>query len=235
MEMNIDIHTEQEIPDMEKNINTKSESEITLKTISFAKDQSNNIPFEISYTDINAKTFVNGQQNPSTDESLKGLYQVKIKGVDNGIKREFTQIDGPDEYKKMFEILYNSFESMMVTPKGNFKINDKHTVQNEFKVPMPDGSEFTLGMDTSYTLTKIEDGKAYFDVEMSSKPSSQKMEAFTIEVESYQVSGKMKLDMKDNNISESTIQGPMVMNMLGAGFKMIMKTTYDYKINSKKM
>lgn len=235
MDMNIEIQTEEEIPGMEKSIHSKTESDITLKTVTFSKNSSNNVPFEMSYTDINSKSFINGQLNPPTDNGLKGLYQVKIKGVDDGVKREFSEIDGPEEFKKMFEILYDSFESLMMTPKGTFKINEKHTLQNEVKVPMPDGSEFAFAMNTSFILTKIEDNKAYFDVEMSSKPVQQKMESFTIEVESYDVKGKMKLDINDNNISESTINGPMIINMVGSGFKMIMKTTYNYNIKSIKL
>lgn len=234
MTMNIDLEDE-EIPETEKSFNSKTESEFKIRTVTSQKDKSNNVPFDIFYTDVKFKTIINGKENPSVDESLNGLYQVRIKGVDNGIKREFGEIEGPSEFKSMFEILYNSFENMNITPKGVFKLNETHTSQNEFKVPMPDGSQFSFTMDTSFTLIKIEDGKAYFDVSLSSKPNSQQMENFTIAITNYDVKGKLKLDINDNNISESTFNGPLVINLFGEGFKMVMKTTYDYSINSKKL
>ena len=99
MDMNITIETKEEIPGMEKEINSKSESEIVLNTVSFGEDKSNNVPFEIFYTDVKFKSYINGQLNPSTDAGLNGLYEVKIKGIDNGIKREFLSITGPDDFE----------------------------------------------------------------------------------------------------------------------------------------
>ena len=234
MTMNIDV-VDAKIPETEKSFNSKTESEFKIRTVTSQKDKLNNVPFDIFYTDVKFKTIINGKENPSVDESLNGLYQVKIKGLDNGIKREFGEIEGPSEFKSMFEILYNSFENMNIMPKGVFKLNETHTFQNEFNVPMPDGSQFSFTMDTSFTLIKIEDGKAYFDVSLSSKPNSQQMENYTITIKNYDVKGKLKLDINDNNISESTFNGPLVINLFGEGFKMVMKTTYDYSINSKKL
>ena len=76
MEMNIKIETEVEIPEMQNEILTKSESEFTLKTISFTEDQLNNIPFEISYIDVKSNSFVNGKPNNKVEENLKGFLRV---------------------------------------------------------------------------------------------------------------------------------------------------------------
>ena len=214
---------------------TKSESEIELITKAHALDNAGNIPFETYYSKINSKTSINGEAIPTVNKELEALYQVKIKGIDKATGKEFTNYEGPEETKKMFNLFFDSFKNLLVYPSEVFRINDTHHVENSISVPMPDGSTFTFVSKTLFTLKKIENGKAYFNVEMTADKNTIELKLFNITITKYEVKGDMWVDVMDNNISEMNLRGPNEMLLEGNGLKIIMDTDYHYIIKSQKM
>lgn len=219
----------------ENNYKSKTVNDIEIKTISQNKDQQGNVPFELFYTKVKSKSSFNGEDLPSNDQFLEALSDVKIKGIDKPTGRVFTGYEGLEENKKMFDILFDSFKNLIVYPKETFKIGQTHQVTNSISSPLPGGMNLSLDFNTAYTLTKIENGKAFFDVIMKANNDSNQATAIKINIKKYNVKGDLWVDLEDNNISEMNAKGPNVMELEADGMNVIMSSENILNIQSKKL
>jgi len=231
LKMQMDAPTENE--ELETSI-TRMIAVHDLQTKTFDRNANNEVPFELTYTNINMNSVMNGNKVPSDPEMFNPLYAVKLKGISNERGRENFVYEGPTQLEESFKGLLKSFESFTQYPTEVFKVGDSHSLSFTTDIPLQNGQNYLMEFVIKYTLKQLENDWAYFDVELMSDAKKQQLEGFVMGIDAYLVKGKMKVNVKDNNIYESDFEGPMKMTIQNEDLKLMMDYNYKYQLNSSK-
>ena len=234
IDMKMLIDTPVTLDGFDKESKSKMVSAFELQTKSFNQLPNNDVPFEITYKNIKIDAELNNESLLYDSNSFKALYDVKLKGISNENGRSDLVYEGPAEYKETFNGMLKSFESFMKYPTETFSIGQSHTIPFTTEIPLENGGNYNLELVVKYTLMQLENDWAYFDVLTFSNPKEQEMNGMMVSIDQYSIAGQMKVNQKDNNIYESSLEGPMNMTMQKDDLKIKMSFTYKYKLSSIK-
>lgn len=234
MKMQVDSETEKSLGKNNVETNMLMSFETLTKTQEISKD--GKLPFEISYTDLDTKMSVNGQEIPNITESVKSeILGLKLKGIETDKGREYSYQGESEKMKETYENMMNTMSLLTFYPKEVFKVGDSKEVLVPFKMPLQQGMKMEMNIKATYTLTKLDSEKAYFDVKMSSEGGINPSDKLKIHIDQYQLSGKLTINRKDQNINNSEFSGPMNMTMDMNNVKIKMLSENNYKTKSIKL
>ena len=234
MKMQVDSETEKSLGKNNVETNMLMSFETLTKTQDISKD--GKLPFEISYTDLDTKMSVNGQEIPNITESVKSeILGLKLKGIETDKGREYSYQGESEKMKETYENMMNTMSLLTFYPKEVFKVGDSKEVLVPFKMPLQQGMKMEMNIKATYTLTKLDSEKAYFDVKMSSEGGINPSDQLKIHIDQYQLSGKLTINRKDQNINDSEFSGPMNMTMDMNNVKIKMLSENNYKTKSIKL
>lgn len=234
MKMQVDSETEKSLGKNNVETNMLMSFETLTKTQEISKD--GKLPFEISYTDLDTKMSVNGQEIPNITESVKSeILGLKLKGIETDKGREYSYQGESEKMKETYENMMNTMSLLTFYPKEVFKVGDSKEVLVPFKMPLQQGMKMEMNIKATYTLTKLDSEKAYFDVKMSSEGGINPSDQLKIHIDQYQLSGKLTINRKDQNINDSEFSGPMNMTMDMNNVKIKMLSENNYKTKSIKL
>lgn len=234
LELKMQIDAPIEIEGIEKETTSHTLSTFDIQTQSFHQLPNKDVPFEVTYTNIDMNLKMNNQPIPYNSDELKGLYEVKLKGISNDKGREKFEYVGPAQYKVVFSGILKSFESLTKYPTETFTIDQSHSLPFSTDIPLENGKNYVMDFVVKYTLKNLENDWAYFDVLLFSDQKKQNLDGLVISIDTYKVMGQMKVSVKDNNMYDSSFEGPMKMTMEKDGLTIKMDYTYKYKLNSTK-
>lgn len=234
MKMQVDSETEKSLGKNNVETNMLMSFETLTKTQEISKD--GKLPFEISYTDLDTKMSVNGQEIPNITESVKSeILGLKLKGIETDKGREYSYQGESEKMKETYENMMNTMSLLTFYPKEVFKVGDSKEILIPFKMPLQQGMKMEMNIKATYTLTKLDSEKAYFDVKMSSEGGINPSDQLKIHIDQYQLSGKLTINRKDQNINDSEFSGPMNMTMDMNNVKIKMLSENNYKTKSIKL
>ena len=234
MKMQVDSETEKSLGKNNVETNMLMSFETLTKTQEISKD--GKLPFEISYTDLDTKMSVNGQEIPNITESVKSkILGLKLKGIETDKGREYSYQGESEKMKETYENMMNTMSLLTFYPKEVFKVGDSKEILIPFKMPLQQGMKMEMNIKATYTLTKLDSEKAYFDVKMSSEGDINPSDQLKIHIDQYQLSGKLTINRKDQNINDSEFSGPMNMTMDMNNVKIKMLSENNYKTKSIKL
>lgn len=234
MKMQVDSETEKSLGKNNVETSMLMSFETLTKTQEISKD--GKLPFEISYTDLDTKMSVNGQEIPNITESVKSeILGLKLKGIETDKGREYSYQGESEKMKETYENMMNTMSLLTFYPKEVFKVGDSKEILIPFKMPLQQGMKMEMNIKATYTLTKLDSEKAYFDVKMSSEGGINPSDQFKIHIDQYQLSGKLTINRKDQNINNSEFSGPMNMTMDMNNVKIKMLSENNYKTKSIKL
>ena len=194
------------------------------------------LPFEISYTDLDTKMFMNGQEIPNVTEKSKELILgIKLKGFETEKGREYSYEGDSEKMKETYENMMSSMSMLTFYPKEVFKVGDSKEVHIPFKMPLQQGMQMEMNLKAEYTLTKLDNDNAYFDIKMYSEGDIKPSNQFNIHIDQYQLRGKLIMNRKDQNINDSELSGPMNMTLEMNNMKVKMNSENNYKTHSIKL
>lgn len=213
----------------------KNKMDLILKTVSKAKNAQDETPFVISYERIGMENYIDGKKNDEVnDQAYQPLYKVKINGVDTKNGRKIKDYEGPEEYQQMFQAIFKSIENLIAYPKDSFSIGQTNHTTNNLDLPLPNGTNLNIIIDAAYTLKKIENNLAYFDIFMTTKNGKHEIGDFNLEIEKYDLKGILTVNLDDHNITTSSMKGPMNMRLTSSSANIQMNSTYTYHLKSTK-
>lgn len=234
MKMQVDSETEKSLGKNNVETSMLMSFETLTKTQEISKD--GKLPFEISYTDLDTKMSVNGQEIPNITESVKSeILGLKLKGIETDKGREYSYQGESEKMKETYENMMNTMSLLTFYPKEVFKVGDSKEILIPFKMPLQQGMKMEMNIKATYTLTKLDSEKAYFDVKMSSEGGINPSDQLKIHIDQYQLSGKLTINRKDQNINDSEFSGPMNMTMDMNNVKIKMLSENNYKTKSIKL
>mgnify|MGYP003583863835 FL=1 len=234
MKMQVDSETEKSLGKNNVETNMLMSFETLTKTQEISKD--GKLPFEISYTDLDTKMSVIGQEIPNITESVKSeILGLKLKGIETDKGREYSYQGESEKMKETYVNMMNTMSLLTFYPKEVFKVGDSKEVLVPFKMPLQQGMKMEMNIKATYTLTKLDSEKAYFDVKMSSEGDINPSDQLKIHIDQYQLSGKLTINRKDQNINDSEFSGPMNMTMDMDTVKIKMMSENNYKTKSIKL
>ena len=201
---------------------------MTMKTTSYSevktvtqKETQKNIPFELTFTKSKTDVEMNGQKTDSPNPFLN----TKIIGsYENGSHMKIEKIEGnlDENTKKMLMDMTAQMQTEVNFPNEGLNIGDSFTNKNPMKMPIPNVGEMNMTINTTYTLKKVENNEAYFDVDqdfvMNSDSSQMNLDAsgkgtgksiFSIDKNLFSnmdsdVKMQMKIKMPNNMTMENT-------------------------------
>lgn len=239
MNMQMNMEGDEKISNELKQIETKIDMDFQTLTVTKVIDKEGNLPFEISYKKLDSKMNVNGQEIPMNQDAItKELLKIKINGIENDKGREYSSdgmIGNLSNMKDLYDNMMNSMSMFTFFPKEVFKIGDTHEVIIPFKMPLQQGVNIDMNIKAIYKLLKIVDGKAYFDVEMTSVGNMKMPSHFNINFDEYKLNGSLTMNVFDQNINESTFSGPMSMTMEVNNMKIKMISQNNYQTKTSKL
>ncbi|MFV0210553.1 hypothetical protein OBK22_01885 [Empedobacter falsenii] len=220
-------------------VETKMDMSFQTLTVTKEMDKEGDLPFEIFYKKLDSKMNVNGQEIPMDQDAItKELLKIKINGVENEKGRQYSSDEMTGDLsnmKDLYDNMMNSMSMFMIFPKETFKIGDMHEVIIPFKMPLQQGVDIEMNIKGVYKLLKIADGKAYFDVEMTSVGNIKMPSQLNINFDEYKLNGSLTMNVFDQNINESTFSGPMSMTMEVNNMKIKMISQNNYRTKTSKL
>ena len=239
MNMQMQMAGDEKLSNELSQVETKMDMSFQTLTVTKEMDKEGDLPFEIFYKKLDSKMNVNGQEIPMDQDAItKELLKIKINGIENEKGRQYSSDEmtgNLSNMKDMYDNMMNSMSMFMIFPKETFKIGDMHEVIIPFKMPLQQGVDIEMNIKGVYKLLKIADGKAYFDVEMTSVGNIKMPSQFNINFDEYKLNGSLTMNVFDQNINESTFSGPMSMTMDVNNMKIKMISQNNYRTKTSKL
>ncbi|MFV0199799.1 hypothetical protein OBJ99_02950 [Empedobacter falsenii] len=239
MNMQMQMAGDEKLSNELSQVETKMDMSFQTLTVTKEMDKEGDLPFEIFYKKLDSKMNVNGQEIPmDQDDITKELLKIKINGVENEKGRQYSSDEMTGDLsnmKDLYDNMMNSMSMFMIFPKETFKIGDMHEVIIPFKMPLQQGVDIEMNIKGVYKLLKIADGKAYFDVEMTSVGNIKMPSQLNINFDEYKLNGSLTMNVFDQNINESTFSGPMSMTMEVNNMKIKMISQNNYRTKTSKL
>ena len=239
MNMQMQMAGDEKLSNELSQVETKMDMSFQTLTVTKEMDKEGDLPFEIFYKKLDSKMNVNGQEIPMDQDAItKELLKIKINGIENEKGRQYSSDEmtgNLSNMKDLYDNMMNSMSMFMIFPKETFKIGDMHEVIIPFKMPLQQGVDIEMNIKGVYKLLKIADGKAYFDVEMTSVGNIKMPSQFNINFDEYKLNGSLTMNVFDQNINESTFSGPMSMTMEVNNMKIKMISQNNYRTKTSKL
>ena len=239
MNMQMQMAGDEKLSNELSQVETKMDMSFQTLTVTKEMDKEGDLPFEIFYKKLDSKMNVNGQEIPMDQDAItKELLKIKINGIENEKGRQYSSDEMTGDLsnmKDLYDNMMNSMSMFMIFPKETFKIGDMHEVIIPFKMPLQQGVDIEMNIKGVYKLLKIADGKAYFDVEMTSVGNIKMPSQFNINFDEYKLNGSLTMNVFDQNINESTFSGPMSMTMEVNNMKIKMISQNNYRTKTSKL
>lgn len=239
MNMQMQMAGDEKLSNELSQVETKMDMSFQTLTVTKEMDKEGDLPFEIFYKKLDSKMNVNGQEIPMDQDAItKELLKIKINGVENEKGRQYSSDEMTGDLsnmKDLYDNMMNSMSMFMIFPKETFKIGDMHEVIIPFKMPLQQGVDIEMNIKGVYKLLKIADGKAYFDVEMTSVGNIKMPSQLNINFDEYKLNGSLTMNVFDQNINESTFSGPMSMTMEVNNMKIKMISQNNYRTKTSKL
>ncbi|MCA4782494.1 hypothetical protein IF125_09475 [Empedobacter stercoris] len=239
MNMQMQMAGDEKLSNELSQVETKMDMSFQTLTVTKEMDKEGDLPFEIFYKKLDSKMNVNGQEIPMDQDAItKELLKIKINGIENEKGRQYSSDEMTGDLsnmKDLYDNMMNSMSMFMIFPKETFKIGDMHEVIIPFKMPLQQGVDIEMNIKGVYKLLKIADGKAYFDVEMTSVGNIKMPSQLNINFDEYKLNGSLTMNVFDQNINESTFSGPMSMTMEVNNMKIKMISQNNYRTKTSKL
>ncbi|CAM3272397.1 hypothetical protein [Empedobacter stercoris] len=239
MNMQMQMAGDEKLSNELSQVETKMDMSFQTLTVTKEMDKEGDLPFEIFYKKLDSKMNVNGQEIPMDQDAItKELLKIKINGIENEKGRQYSSDEmtgNLSNMKDLYDNMMNSMSMFMIFPKETFKIGDMHKVIIPFKMPLQQGVDIEMNIKGVYKLLKIADGKAYFDVEMTSVGNIKMPSQLNINFDEYKLNGSLTMNVFDQNINESTFSGPMSMTMEVNNMKIKMISQNNYRTKTSKL
>ncbi|MFV0176912.1 hypothetical protein OBK27_08240 [Empedobacter falsenii] len=239
MNMQMQMAGDEKLSNELSQVETKMDMSFQTLTVTKEMDKEGGLPFEIFYKKLDSKMNVNGQEIPMDQDAItKELLKIKINGIENEKGRQYSSDEmtgNLSNMKDLYDNMMNSMSMFMIFPKETFKIGDMHEVIIPFKMPLQQGVDIEMNIKGVYKLLKIADGKAYFDVEMTSVGNIKMPSQLNINFDEYKLNGSLTMNVFDQNINESTFSGPMSMTMEVNNMKIKMISQNNYRTKTSKL
>ncbi|MFV0144231.1 hypothetical protein OBJ68_01420 [Empedobacter falsenii] len=239
MNMQMQMAGDEKLSNELSQVETKMDMSFQTLTVTKEMDKEGDLPFEIFYKKLDSKMNVNGQEIPMDQDAItKELLKIKINGIENEKGRQYSSDEMTGDLsnmKDLYDNMMNSMSMFMIFPKETFKIGDMHEVIIPFKMPLQQGVDIEMNIKGVYKLLKIADGKAYFDVEMTSVGNIKMPSQLNINFDEYKLNGSLTMNVFDQNINESTFSGPMSMTMDVNNMKIKMISQNNYRTKTSKL
>ncbi|MFV0181967.1 hypothetical protein OBK15_07315 [Empedobacter falsenii] len=239
MNMQMQMAGDEKLSNELSQVETKMDMSFQTLTVTKEMDKGGDLPFEIFYKKLDSKMNVNGQEIPMDQDAItKELLKIKINGIENEKGRQYSSDEmtgNLSNMKDLYDNMMNSMSMFMIFPKETFKIGDMHEVIIPFKMPLQQGVDIEMNIKGVYKLLKIADGKAYFDVEMTSVGNIKMPSQLNINFDEYKLNGSLTMNVFDQNINESTFSGPMSMTMEVNNMKIKMISQNNYRTKTSKL
>ncbi|MFV0162359.1 hypothetical protein OBK04_01655 [Empedobacter falsenii] len=239
MNMQMQMAGDEKLSNELSQVETKIDMSFQTLTVTKEMDKEGDLPFEIFYKKLDSKMNVNGQEIPMDQDAItKELLKIKINGIENEKGRQYSSDEmtgNLSNMKDLYDNMMNSMSMFMIFPKETFKIGDMHEVIIPFKMPLQQGVDIEMNIKGVYKLLKIADGKAYFDVEMTSVGNIKMPSQLNINFDEYKLNGSLTMNVFDQNINESTFSGPMSMTMEVNNMKIKMISQNNYRTKTSKL
>ncbi|MCA4777669.1 hypothetical protein IF128_08915 [Empedobacter stercoris] len=239
MNMQMQMAGDEKLSNELSQVETKMDMSFQTLTVTKEMDKEGDLPFEIFYKKLDSKMNVNGQEIPMDQDAItKELLKIKINGIENEKGRQYSSDEmtgNLSNMKDLYDNMMNSMSMFMIFPKETFKIGDMHEVIIPFKMPLQQGVDIEMNIKGVYKLLKIADGKAYFDVEMTSVGNIKMPSQLNINFDEYKLNGSLTMNVFDQNINESTFSGPMSMTMEVNNMKIKMISQNNYRTKTSKL
>lgn len=231
--------TKQMIAEEFKNVNGSAEMQLVTLVKTSALDKDGNVPFVMNYKTFDIKSFMNGKQLPSQNDKYSDFKNLKFFGIDTKTNREFKKIElnGQEvsgDTNTYMNTFFETIKQFSVYPTEVFKIGQTHSAKQNIKLSTQ-GAEFVINLNSDFTLIKIEDGKAFFNIVMLGDMKTPDNQSLKMLIEEYRISGSAIIDLKDNNIAESNFEGPIVMKINSEDFSLEISTNSKYIIKNVKL
>ncbi|MFV0198502.1 hypothetical protein OBK01_09860 [Empedobacter falsenii] len=239
MNMQMQMAGDEKLSNELSQVETKMDMSFQTLTVTKEMDKEGDLPFEIFYKKLDSKMNVNGQEIPMDQDAItKELLKIKINGIENEKGRQYSSDEmtgNLSNMKDLYDNMMNSMSMFMIFPKETFKIGDMHEVIIPFKMPLQQDVDIEMNIKGVYKLLKIADGKAYFDVEMTSVGNIKMPSQLNINFDEYKLNGSLTMNVFDQNINESTFSGPMSMTMEVNNMKIKMISQNNYRTKTSKL
>lgn len=239
MNMQMQMAGDEKLSNELSQVETKMDMSFQTLTVTKEMDKEGDLPFEIFYKKLDSKMNVNGQEIPMDQDAItKELLKIKINGIENEKGRQYSSDEmtgNLSNMKDLYDNMMNSMSMFMIFPKETFKIGDMHEVIIPFKMPLQQDVDIEMNIKGVYKLLKIADGKAYFDVEMTSVGNIKMPSQLNINFDEYKLNGSLTMNVFDQNINESTFSGPMSMTMEVNNMKIKMISQNNYQTKTSKL
>ncbi|MFV0195261.1 hypothetical protein OBJ93_07235 [Empedobacter falsenii] len=239
MNMQMQMAGDEKLSNELSQVETKMDMSFQTLTVTKEMDKEGDLPFEIFYKKLDSKMNVNGQEIPMNQDAItKELLKIKINGIENEKGRQYSSDEmtgNLSNMKDLYDNMMNSMSMFMIFPKETFKIGDMHEVIIPFKMPLQQDVDIEMNIKGVYKLLKIADGKAYFDVEMTSVGNIKMPSQLNINFDEYKLNGSLTMNVFDQNINESTFSGPMSMTMEVNNMKIKMISQNNYRTKTSKL
>ena len=231
--------TKEMIAEEFKNVNGSAEMQLVTLATTSALDKDGNVPFVMNYKTFDIKSFMNGKQLPSQNDKYSDFKKLKIFGIDTKTNREFKKIElnGQEvsgETKMYMNTFFESIKQFNVYPTEVFRIGQTHSAKQNIKLSTQ-GAEFVINLNSDFTLIKIEDGKAFFNIVILGDMKTPDNQSLKMLIEEYRISGSAIIDLKDNTIAESNFEGPIVMKINSEDFSLEISAKNKYIIKTIKL
>jgi len=213
----------------------KMEQESTMILVSKTgeKNENGDISANMSYETIASKTVVNGEPidkpNPLDDMQIIGHYDAQnIFKIDSVIGSNVT-----DQLRSTITQTMENVQKQIDFPKEELKIGDTFDNEIPMSIPMQGLNSMDIIINSTYLLTDVSKGIAYFDVDqaitLDSEQEQMKLSA------SGSGKGVCEFSIDDNYLIKYTSELPITMNMemnamLSLKMEMDTKTSMSVKI-----
>ena len=155
---------------------------------------------------------------------IDGLYHPDNSFSDVVIKGK----NFPDYLKKTFSEMLGDIFKKFTFPKGPIKIDSSFTQEFPMHIPIPAAGAMNMKVSSNFTLKKIEEGSAFFNVK-SHLVISQNDPKLIIDAHGDGV-GTLIFNLKDNFYHEYDTDMNMTMKMNVKGIKMVVKSNSKTKM-----
>ncbi len=204
----------------------KQHTEMNILTESFLEDKFGNLPIKTVITNNETFYINNGKKIKIEDDSnrLKNLEMKMLQDKNGSIKILRIVSNTLKEQEK--NTITKMMEQLYKLPLSNqeFKIGDSFTEKTPMQMPI-EGMIIDMVQHTKYTLTKIESGKAYFDVAVSFDMNfSEKQLELNLEMNGYGL-GELVYDINKQLDISNNLTTHLNAIMDAKIFKMDMKMT----------
>jgi hypothetical protein len=239
MEMNMKMDSATAAAAANQNILMKMNMAITADIKTGAENADKNMPFSITYNNMNVVATMNGKEMPMPSSGIEGKVLTGTCDADSKMHIDTVNNTGDPKVNAAMKDAFNKIQAAIKFPDKPLAIGESFIQDLPMQFPAGD-FKMDLSAKTTYTLTSIKDGMAYFDtkVVMNMDMDAKQMDKSMNMAGGGGGAGKMVFDIKKNFPVSIDSDMDINFNMDMKQFKMIMKikgrSTMTYVVSPTK-